>query len=72
MVEVVYMTEDDLDNERDPSQEPAENTIQFNLLISPDRDGFLRRTCASCGRNFKTEIDPADFAWALSSQNSTS
>lgn len=46
----------------------ADNSIQFNIAIALDRDSFLRRTCASCGRDFKTEVDPNDLAWALNSQ----
>lgn len=46
----------------------TEDKVQFNLSISTDRDHFFRRTCPSCGRDFKTEVDPADLAWALGSQ----
>lgn len=60
------MYPDDIDSQDE--REQTDDTIQFNLSISSDRDGFLRRTCGSCGRDFKTEIDPADFAWALNSQ----
>jgi uncharacterized C2H2 Zn-finger protein len=64
--------DDDLDEgfgeDDDEEQDPSEHQVQFNLEISPDRDGFLRRTCPSCGRDFKTEIDPADLAWALNTQ----
>jgi hypothetical protein len=46
----------------------AEEKLQFNLSISTDRDKFFRRTCPSCGRDFKTEIDEADLAWAIAPQ----
>ena len=46
----------------------SENRSQFSLSISTDRDKFLRRTCPSCGRDFKTEIDEADLAWAIAPQ----
>lgn len=49
-------------------QSSTDDKVQFNLSISTDRDHFLRRTCPSCGRDFKTEVDPADLSWALSSQ----
>lgn len=49
-------------------QDDSENKSLYNLSISTDRDRFLRRTCHSCGRDFKTEIDLADLAWALSPQ----
>ena len=62
------MTDEGFDDVQERDQEAAESTIQFDLSVSPDRDGFLRRNCSSCGRDFKTEIDPADFAWALSAQ----
>jgi hypothetical protein len=41
--------------------------IQLSISISTDRDGFMRRTCSACGRDFKTEIDPADLQSLLSS-----
>src|SRR5260370_38250635 len=37
------------------------------VSVSTDRDRFMRRTCSSCGRDFKTEIDPSDLQWAFSS-----
>ena len=49
-------------------QRSTNDNVQFNLSVSTDRDHFFRRTCLSCGRDFKTETDPADLAWALSSQ----
>ncbi len=49
-------------------QSSTNDNVQFNLSVSTDRDHFFRRTCPSCGRDFKTETDPADLAWALSSQ----
>jgi hypothetical protein len=41
--------------------------IQFAVSISTDRDGFMRYTCPSCGLDFKTQIDPADLQWLLTS-----
>jgi len=58
----------DTDATLDTSQDASENQISFNISIQTDRDKFLRRTCPSCGRDFKTEVDPADLAWALTSQ----
>ncbi len=50
-------------------QEPeSDNKVQFHLSISADRDKFLRRTCPACGRDFKTQIDEADLAWAVAPQ----
>jgi hypothetical protein len=46
----------------------SEDKVQFSLSISTDRDKFFRRTCPSCGRDFKTEIDEADIAWAIAPQ----
>jgi hypothetical protein len=40
----------------------------FNLNVSIDRDKYFRRTCPECGRDFKTEINEADIAWAVSPQ----
>jgi hypothetical protein len=44
-----------------------DNNIEFAVSLSPDRDHFLRRTCPSCGRDFKTEINQADLQWELAS-----
>lgn len=66
------MSDEDLYSEQDADegedQDSSEHQVRFSLEINPDRDGFLRRTCPSCGRDFKTEIDPADLAWALNTQ----
>ncbi|MDQ5827716.1 MAG: hypothetical protein M3441_26540, partial [Chloroflexota bacterium] len=62
------MSEEEQIENSDDGRHPADDKIQFNLSISVDRDQFLRRTCPSCGLDFKTEIDPADLEWALSSQ----
>ena len=66
------MSEEELYDEweegADEDQDSSERQVQFSLEISTDRDRFLRRTCPSCARDFKTEIDPADLAWALNSQ----
>lgn len=35
------------------------------LRVSTDADGFLRRACPSCGREFKTDVDEADLAGLL-------
>lgn len=45
--------------------ETDEQTSRFNLTFSLDRDGFMRRTCSSCGRDFKAEANASDFATAL-------
>ena len=41
--------------------------VHFEVSVSRDRDQFFRLTCPSCGRDFKTQIDPSDLQWALSS-----
>jgi hypothetical protein len=46
----------------------TDDKVQFSLSISVDRDHFMRRTCPSCGRDFKTKVDGGDLAWAMSSQ----
>lgn len=53
------------DEEQDDEQDASDSSVEFNVAIRTDRDQFLRRTCSSCGRDFKTSIDPADLAWAL-------
>lgn len=45
-----------------------EGLIRLETAVSADRDHFFRRTCASCGRDFKTEIDQADLSYILNSQ----
>ena len=51
------------------SDQPDEHTkVTFGVSMGTDRDGFLRRACDSCGREFKTETDPADLQWALGAQ----
>jgi len=60
--------DNDPNEDEDEEQDSSDSKIQFNVSISTDRDKFLRRTCPSCGRDFKTAIDPADLAWALSTQ----
>jgi hypothetical protein len=44
------------------------DTLTFAVSLSPDRDHFLRRACPSCGREFKTEAEPAESQWALAAQ----
>ena len=46
----------------------SENQQQFAVSLSPDGEGFLRRCCPQCGREFKTEIDRADLQWELAEQ----
>lgn len=60
--------EEELEEDESEDQDSSEHQVRFSLEIRPDRDGFLRRTCPSCGRDFKTEVDPADLAWALNTQ----
>jgi hypothetical protein len=48
--------------------ERDDNKVSFSVLLSTDRDHFLRRTCPSCGRDFKTEIDKADLASVIAPQ----
>lgn len=60
------MAEEDQDENQD--QDSAAEQISFSLSISLDRESFFRRACPSCGLDFKTEGNPADFAWALELQ----
>ena len=43
----------------------SNDVMLFRLTFSVDRDGFFRRSCRSCGRNFKTEVDEADLVTLL-------
>jgi hypothetical protein len=49
-------------------EEKSDSKLNFSMSLSLDRDHFLRRSCPSCGREFKTEIDKADLAWAVAPQ----
>jgi hypothetical protein len=42
--------------------------LKFSLSVSTDREKFLRRTCPSCGRDYKTEISDGNLAWILAPQ----
>lgn len=46
----------------------SEDNLRYGLSLSVDRDGFLRRTCPSCGRDFKTGIDRADLGSIIGPQ----
>ena len=39
--------------------------VHFSITFALDKDEFLRRTCPSCGRCFKTKISPDDLASVL-------
>ena len=45
-----------------------DSQTQFEVSLKSDRDGFLRRSCPTCGRDFKTEINTADLQWELAVQ----
>lgn len=42
-----------------------EDSVRFSITFALDKDEFLRRTCPSCGRDFKTQADPADLSSVL-------
>jgi hypothetical protein len=42
--------------------------IRFSITLSTDQSHFLRRTCPSCGRDFKTEINQSDIASLIDPQ----
>lgn len=41
------------------------DSVRFSITFALDKDEFLRRTCPSCGRDFKTQADPADLSSIL-------
>jgi DNA-directed RNA polymerase subunit RPC12/RpoP len=43
----------------------SQDLIHFQLSFALDRDRFFRRTCPSCGRDFKTKADEADLAASI-------
>jgi len=54
-----------MDDFNDDTKDEQADTVSFQLAISTDNGRFLRRTCPSCGRDFKTEINPADIQWIV-------
>lgn len=42
-----------------------EDSVRFSITFALDKDEFLRRTCPSCGRDFKTQVDPSDLSSIL-------
>lgn len=42
-----------------------EDSVRFSITFDLDRDEFLRRTCPSCGRDFKTQANPDDLSSIL-------
>lgn len=42
-----------------------EDSVRFSITFALDKDEYLRRTCPSCGRDFKTQADPADLSSML-------
>jgi len=43
----------------------SEHLVSLELGVKTDQGRFLRRTCPSCGKDYKTEVDPADLQWAV-------
>lgn len=52
----------------DMDENGTQNNVHISLSLSMDKDHFLRRTCPSCGQDFKTETDEADIAWIIAPQ----
>ena len=42
-----------------------DDVTRFHLTFSLDKDGFFRRSCPSCGRDFKTQVDDAALVASL-------
>ena len=45
--------------------EEAGQNSRLSISVSIDKDGFLRRTCPSCGRDFKTDVKETELAEIL-------
>ena len=43
----------------------SDDLLHIATGISTDQAKFLRRTCPSCGRDFKTDINQAQLQWAI-------
>jgi len=52
----------------DQDEDETQNNVHLSLSLSMDKDRFLRRTCPSCGQDFKTETNEADIKWMLAPQ----
>ena len=48
-----------------PNEVQQDDVRQFHLSFSLDKDGFFRRSCPSCGRDFKTQVDDANLVTSL-------
>lgn len=42
-----------------------EKSVRFSITLALDKDEFIRMSCPSCGREFKTQADPADLSSIL-------
>jgi len=47
------------------NESQSEDVTRFHLTFSVDKDKFFRRSCPSCGRDFKTQINEADLVASL-------
>ncbi len=47
------------------SDDGQDSIHRFGLTYALDPDGFFRRTCPSCGREFKVKAPPEDIAFSL-------
>lgn len=50
--------------------ESENGQVKLNLMVSTDNGAFLRQTCASCGLDFKAEVDEANLAHLLEEEAS--
>jgi len=42
-----------------------DDSVRFSITFALDKDECFRRTCPNCGRDFKTQADPADLSSIL-------
>ncbi len=58
----------DFEDDEMEADSAEERSVQFQVNVSSDRDGFLRRTCPECGRDFKTSINEVQLSHFLQAE----
>jgi len=48
-----------------PNETEPADIYRYRMTVPLDRDQCFRRACPSCGRHFKTEVEPGDWATML-------
>jgi predicted RNA-binding Zn-ribbon protein involved in translation (DUF1610 family) len=57
-----------MDEIEDDDAGESEESISLQVSLSTDKGKFFRRTCPSCGLDFKTEIEEGQLSWLLAEE----